>query len=106
MQGARTAKQSGGGGGGDKSRARRPGGESQGCRVIKAELAPYASAARRVAPELVDRALPYKPGLQSIPLFTVERTKCLPQLFSWFASLVKCQVYHSFPKECMLPTSS
>lgn len=78
----------------------------QGCGVIKAEIAPYASAARLLAPELVDRALPYEPGLQSIPLFTVEHTKCLPQLFSWFASLVKCQVYHSFPKECVLSTSS
>lgn len=105
MQGARRSKAAWGCGV-DKSRARRPGGESRGCGVVKAELAPYASAARRVAPELLDRALPYKPSLQSIPVFTVERTKCLPQLFSWFVSLVKCWVYHSFPEECVLPTSS
>lgn len=90
----------------DKSRARRPGGRSPGCGAIKAQPAPSAPAARRAAPELLDRALPYKPALQSIPVFTVECTKCLPQLFSWFVSLVKCRVYHSFPEECALPTSS
>lgn len=95
---------------------------SPGCGVDKSRLAsregagravdhkgwarPSAPAARRAAPELPDRALPYEPALQSIPVFTVECTKCLPQLFSWFVSLVKCRVYHSFPEECALPTSS
>lgn len=90
----------------DKSRPRRSGRRLRGCGAIKAELSPSAPAALGAAPELPDTALPYEPALQSIPVFTVECTKCLPQLFSWFASLVKCRVYHSFPKECVLPTSS